>query len=146
MFLLGVKHRQIIVRLRQLRIVFRKLGEHANGIGRLVHLGIDKSLQKATLGILGLVAQIGIHFFQCLRVLPLLDQTLYFRQVVGKSGGAKTDGQADRQCTQRLELLKTGLEQGNRGHRYAILFGVIQSNDSTKNVGDSIGIRKPAPP
>jgi hypothetical protein len=81
-----------------------------------------------------------------LRVLALFDQALNFRQIVGKGRGCEADSQANSESAQGLHLRKTGLEQGFRSHRYVIIFKVIQSLDSTKNAGNSIGLSASAAP
>ena len=138
LLLLGVENGKVVVRLGQLRIVFGELGENADGVGRTVQFGKDQPLEKAPLRVLRARAQVGVDFFERLRELPLLDQALDFGQIVGKGGGGKADGQADRQCAQRFELPETRLVQGLRGHRYATILRVVQSSDSIKKLACSI--------
>ena len=102
LFLLRIENRQVVIRLGQFRVVFSELGEDADRLCRLVHFRVDQALEESTLGILGLVAQIGVDFFKCLRVLTLLDQALNLRQIVGKGRRCEADGQADSDCTQCL--------------------------------------------
>ena len=139
LLLLGVEHSQVVVGFGKLRVVFGQLREHANGFCRLVQFGEDQAFEEAALRILGAADQVGINLFKRLRELSLLDQALYFGQIVGKGRGREADGQADGQGAQRLELLETRLVQGFSGHRYATIFRVVQSFDSIKKMACTIG-------
>ena len=53
-------------------IILGEAGEDVDRVRRLVHLGEDQTFEKASLGILRAAAQVGVDFFERLRVLPLV--------------------------------------------------------------------------
>src|SRR3977135_4426611 len=74
-------HRQIVVRLRQLRKIFGQGQEGGHSIVGLVLVGLDDAAQEARLWILGVCRERGIDLDPRRRILSLLDHAGRLRQI-----------------------------------------------------------------
>src|SRR5688572_18781488 len=97
----GIKHGEVVVRLRQLGKFLRELGEDLDRVVGFVLFGENKTSHEAPARILGLALQKSVDALQCAVELALLQQLARFLQFVGLRGCRRDDRQ--RCCEDRNE-------------------------------------------
>jgi hypothetical protein len=93
--LLGVKHGQIVVRLREFRKILGQFLKNGDGFGAAVKLGQHHPFQKANLSVSWLGGQNAVGAFECLGELSLFDKGLEILD------GIRPNGAADQACEEQ---------------------------------------------
>jgi hypothetical protein len=96
----GVDHGQVVVRLRQLGVVFGQIGEYLNRLGLMVELGEDDPFHEPPLGVLRAAGKIGVHPFQGGVQLPLIHELGDLLQFICPSARRARCQQEQRACQQ----------------------------------------------
>ena len=77
-----VEHGQVVVRLRQLRVVLRDLGESSDGVHGLGSFSLNHAFDKAHLGVARLASQILVGLGECFGQLAGANQNIHIGIVV----------------------------------------------------------------
>ena len=93
----GIQHREVVVRLRQLRIILRQFSEDADGFSRFVLLGEQDAAQETAACIFGFGFQILLDALHGAIGLSLFQQLLGFLQIVSlcQHRGSKSHAEED---------------------------------------------------
>ena len=92
LILSGIKHGQIVVRLRQFGIVFGQLGEGCNGFSVLAGVSLDHTLEEAHLRVAGVAGQVFFSLHQGLGKLAGAQQLTDITVLICVGVGAQAGG------------------------------------------------------
>jgi hypothetical protein len=82
----GIKHCQVVIGFRQIRIVFSELDQQGDCLGRFALLRQDDGFREAHLRIARIEHQHAFHPFQCLGKLPTLHEPCNIRLLIDRAG------------------------------------------------------------
>ena len=93
----GVEHREVVVRLGQLRVILREAGEHLDRFGHALLLGVDEAFQEASLWIARRCLEEYLDLVERGRELSLSVELLRLAQIVhGRGNDMESERCGDR--------------------------------------------------